>query len=168
MITVRTALSDDVPAITDIYNQAVLRLTATFDTEPKTAEEQNRWFEEHTGRFPLMVAEKDGMVIGWASLSRWSDRCAYNTTAEISMYISEGSRGMGAGKMLLSDILDEGHKAGLHTVIARIAEGNAPSVHLCESMGFRHIRTMKEVGRKFGKLLDVHLMQKIFPEREYC
>jgi L-amino acid N-acyltransferase len=168
MTVIRKATIEDVPAITAIYNDALLKLTATFDTQPKTLEEQAKWLEGHGGQFPVMVAEQDGKVTGWASLSKWSDRCAYSETAEASMYISENSRGQGTGRKLLTAILDEGQKAGLHTVIARIVAGNAPSIHLCESLGFKNIGTMKEVGRKFGMLLDVQLMQKIFTRPEYC
>ncbi|RPJ64083.1 MAG: N-acetyltransferase family protein [Dehalococcoidia bacterium] len=167
MAVIKKATIEDVAAITAIYNDAILKLSATFDTEPKSLEEENRWFAAHSGKFPVLVAESDGKVTGWASLSKWSDRCAYSETAEASMYISEESRGQGTGRKLLSAILEEGQKAGLHTVIARIVEGNAASIHLCESMGFEHIGTMKEVGRKFGKLLDVHLMQIIFPKPVY-
>jgi L-amino acid N-acyltransferase len=78
------------------------------------------------------------------------------------MYIAEDERGKGTGRLLLTELLKTGEKAGLHTVIARIVEGNQASIRLCESLGFTHIGTMKEVGRKFGKLLDVHLMQRIF------
>lgn len=168
MAVIRKATAEDVAVITAIYNDAILKLSSTFDTEPKSLEEENRWFAAHSGQFPVLVAESDGRVTGWASLSKWSDRCAYCETAEASMYISEESRGQGTERKLLSAILEEGQKAGLHTVIARIVEGNAASIHLCESMGFKHIGTMKEVGRKFGKLLDVHLMQIIFTAPVYC
>ncbi|MDD5313217.1 MAG: GNAT family N-acetyltransferase [Dehalococcoidia bacterium] len=162
MINIRSALPQDVGAITEIYNQAILRTTATFDTEPKSAEAQQTWFAEHDSQHPVLVAEKDGVVAGWASLSRWSDRCAYSGTAEISLYIAEGERGKGIGRKLFEAILLEGQKAGLHTVIARIVEGNAASIHLYERAGFIPIGTMREVGRKFDKLLDVLLLQKIY------
>ncbi|MCX6004825.1 MAG: GNAT family N-acetyltransferase [Chloroflexi bacterium] len=162
MIVIRNALPQDVGDITEIYNQAILHTTATFDTEPKSAEDQQKWFAEHNSQYPVLVAEKDSAVTGWASLSRWSDRCAYSGTAEISLYIAEGERGKGIGRKLFEAILLEGQKAGLHTVIARIVEGNAASIHLCESAGFIPIGTMREVGRKFGKLLNVLLLQKIY------
>ena len=164
MVVIRKASAADVPAITEIYNDAILNLTATFDTQPKTIEEQTKWFEDHQAQFPVLVAEQEGIIAGWASLSRWSDRCAYSGTAEASLYINAENRNKGLGRKLLSAILDEGQKAGLHTVIARIVEGNATSIHLCQSLGFTHIGTMREVGRKFGKLLDVQMMQKIFTE----
>jgi L-amino acid N-acyltransferase YncA len=162
MITIRRAAIKDLAAITDIYNEAILKTTATFDTNPKTVEEQKPWFESHDSRYPILVAEKDGSVVAWASLSKWSDRCAYSDTAEISVYVKEEHRGKGIGKKLMHKILDQGQKKGLHTVIARISELNESSIHLHEAFGFEHVGTMKEVGRKFGKLLDVHLMQKIY------
>ena len=102
-------------------------------------------------------------MVGWASLSKWSDRCAYSGTAEISLYIESGRRGRGLGRKLFEATLLEGQKLKLHTVIARIVEGNLPSIHLCGSAGFMQIGIMKEVGYKFDRLLDVILMQKIYP-----
>jgi phosphinothricin acetyltransferase len=162
MIIVRKATLNDLPAITEIYNQAILATTATFDTEPKNLEEQKVWFESHSPKYPVLVAEENGKVIAWASLSKWSDRCAYSDTAEISLYVEEKSRGKGIGRKLLEAIIREGEKADLHSIIARIAEGNETSIYLHRSVGFEHIGIMKEVGRKFGRLLDVYLMQKIY------
>ena len=156
----------DLGDITEIYNQALLKTVATFDTEPKTIEEQRSWFEQHDSQYPIMVAELDGRVVGWASLSRWSDRCAYSKTAEISLYVSEESQGKGIGKRLMESIMEKGHKAGLRTVIARIVEGNPVSIRLHESAGFEHIGVMKKVGEKFGRILDVYMMQKIYGQEE--
>lgn len=156
------AALEHLPAITQIYNQAILKTTATFDTTPKTLQEQEVWFAHHEPKYPVLVAEQNGSVVGWASLSRWSDRCAYSHTAEVSLYVSEEHQGQGIGKKLLQAIMGEGQKAGLHTVIARMAQDGEASINLHRSMGFEHIGTMKEVGRKFGRLLDVHLMQKIY------
>jgi L-amino acid N-acyltransferase YncA len=161
-MTIRQASKDDLTAITEIYNEAIHKTVATFDTTPKTIEEQKIWFTSHGPKNPILVAEHDGRVVGWASLSMWSDRCAYADTAEVSLYIEEKCQGRGIGRELLAAIIQEGEKTGLHTVIARIAEGNEISVHLHESVGFEKIGMMKEVGRKFGKLLDVYLMQKVY------
>jgi L-amino acid N-acyltransferase YncA len=162
MIIIRKATSDDLAAITEIYNQAILRTTATFDTEPKSLEEQKVWFESHGPKYPVLVAEEDGKVTGWASLSKWSGRCAYSDTAEISLYIDEKEREKGIGRKLLKAIIRQGEKTGIHSIIARIAEGNEASIHLHKSVGFEHIGIMKEVGRKFGRLLDIYFMQKIY------
>ena len=162
MLIIRRAQLEDLEPITEIYNEAVLITVATFDTEPKTVDQQRIWFENHGPKYPILVAELDGVTIGWASLSQWSDRCAYSDTAEISLYVKEEFREKGIGRKLMKSIIQEGQKVGLHTVIARITEGNEISVHLHESVGFQHIGIMREVGRKFGKLLDVYLMQKIY------
>lgn len=101
-------------------------------------------------------------MVGWASLSKWSDRLAYADTAEISLYVHSSQRGRGIGKRLVEAVVIKGQKAGLHTLIARIVAGNQVSVRLHEGVGFEHIGIMREVGRKFGQLLDIHLMQKIY------
>lgn len=162
MLIIRHAKLEDLEPVTQIYNEAILKTQATFDTEPKTVDEQRTWFANHGSKYPVFVAELDGVIVGWASLSKWSDRCAYSDTAEISLYIKKGFQGEGIGRKLLGSITQEGQKVGLHTVIARIAGSNETSVHLHESVGFQHVGIMKEVGRKFGKLLDVYLMQKIY------
>jgi len=162
MMQIRKAQEKDLPMITEIYNEAIMTTIATFDTTPKTLDEQKTWFEDHGRKNPLLVAEMDGTVIGWGSLSKWSDRCAYTDTAEISLYIRKDYQGKGIGKRLLKRILEEGETQGLHAVIARITEGNTISISLHEEFGFFPIGVMKEVGVKFGKRLDVLLMEKIF------
>jgi phosphinothricin acetyltransferase len=162
MLAIRQATPADLGQITEIYNDAIQKTTATFDTEPKTLEEQESWFANHDASHPILIAEQDGLVTGWASLSQWSDRCAYNATAEISLYVKEEYRGKEIGKELMKAIIQEGKTAGLHTVIARIAGSNKISADLCKSFGFQYIGTMREVGKKFDKLLDVHLMQLIY------
>src|SRR5512136_2869705 len=100
MITIRQATLSDLKSITDIYNEAVLNTVATFDTNPKTLDEQKLWFEKHGTKYPVLVAVEAKAIIGWASLSAWSDRCAYADTAEISLYISVDYRGKGVGRKL--------------------------------------------------------------------
>jgi L-amino acid N-acyltransferase YncA len=88
-MTIRQASKDDLTAITEIYNEAIHKTVATFDTTPKTREEQKIWFTSHGPKNPILVVEHDGRVVGWASLSMWSDRCAYADTAEVSLYIEK-------------------------------------------------------------------------------
>jgi len=163
MFATRPATVEDIKAITDIYNEAVLTTDATFDLEPKTEEEQGIWLAGHDSMHPVLVVELGSVVVGWASLSEWSSRAAYANTAEISLYIKEEFRGKGAGRKLLTDIMQEGERVGLHTVLARITTGNAVSIHLHESVGFEHVGVMREVGQKFDRILDVLLMQRIYP-----
>jgi L-amino acid N-acyltransferase YncA len=162
MLNILRATIDHLEAITDIYNEAILTSTATFDTEPVNLNEQRLWFNEHNDKFPIYVAKIDGKVVGWASLSKWSGRCAYENTAEISVYIKSEHRGKHIGTNLLQKILKKGKTAGLHTVLARIADGSDVSIKLHENAGFEYVGIMKEVGKKFGKILDVHLLQIIF------
>ncbi len=162
MVKIRKASLKDLKGITEIYNHAILNTVATFDTEIKTVKEQKRWFEEHGPKNPILVAEIDKEIVGFASLSKYSTRCAYSDTAEISFYVKEEYQGAGIGKQLMKEIVKKGEKAGLHAIIARITEGNKHSIHLHESVGFEHVGILREVGHKFGKRLDVYLMEKIY------
>jgi phosphinothricin acetyltransferase len=162
-VKIRKARAEDVPAITEIYNDAITNTVATFDKEQKTLEEQRQWFDSHGKRYPILVALLEEEVVGWASLSSYSDRCAYADTVEISVYVLDGFRGRGVGKELTGRVLKAGEEAGLHTVLARIESGNAASIHIFEKFGFEHVGVMKEVGFKFGRLLDVSIMQLIYP-----
>ncbi|MBK7388757.1 MAG: N-acetyltransferase [Bacteroidia bacterium] len=161
MLSIRPATANDILRITDIYNDAILNTTATFDTETKTVEERMQWFLNHDEKHPVIVAEINSQVIGFASLSKWSDRCAYDGTAEVSVYIDRNHRGKGVGKRMVEVIALEGERAGLTNLISRITEGNLSSIHIHEQLGFEHIGVMKKAGKKFDRFLDVHLMQKL-------
>ena len=162
MLEIRAAAKKDISSITDIYNDAVLNTTATFDAEPKSIVEQEIWFDRHTDKYTVIVAVKNDVVMGWASLSPWSDRCAYLNTADVAVYIKEEFRGKGMGKQLVKELINKGSKNGLHTAIAKICSENEVSFNLFKKLGFKHIGTMEEVGYKFDRVLDVHLMQIIF------
>lgn len=161
MLNIRPATHDDQEQILDIYNEAVANTTATFDTEPRSMENQLKWFAAHKENHPVLIAEEDGVVTGWASLSAWSERCAYDGTVEVSVYVHHQHRGKGIGKKLLEVITLEGKKVGNHSIIARISSGNDISIHIHEGLGYEHIGVMKEAGVKFGKFIDVHMMQKM-------
>ena len=161
MILIRNAELSDLEAITEIYNEAILMTTATFDTEPKSTAEQLQWFQSHGERHPILVAVVDEKVVGWASLSRWSERRGYDDTGETSFYVKSEYRGQGIGRKLKQAIINEARRLRYHTIIARVVGESDVSLHLNESFGFVHIGTMKEVGHKFERLLDVHILQKI-------
>jgi phosphinothricin acetyltransferase len=162
MLKIRPAKIDDLNEITEIYNEAILKTVATFDTEEKTIAERKKWFNEHGKKNPIVVAEEHSNILGWAALSKYSTRCAYSDTAEISLYVKEEFQDRGIGKKLMEKIVQEGKNAGLHVIIARITDGNEKSIHLHKLVDFEHVGIMKEVGWKFGKILDVYLMQKIY------
>jgi phosphinothricin acetyltransferase len=164
MCAIRSAVPGDLPGITAIYNDAILKTTATFHTEPRTADEQRQWFASHDARHPIVVAHESGEIIGWASLSPYSDRPAYAETAEVSVYVREDRRGRGIGALLMREVLAQGRALSLHAVVARIVGGNEPSVRLHASAGFERVGVLREVGRKFGRLLDVLVMELVFPE----
>ncbi len=158
-IPIRRAELADAEAIASIYNEAILTTTATFDTEPKDVAERVAWLAAHDERHPVLVAEVGGRVVGWACLSPWSDRRAYHGTAETSFYVQADHRGQGVGRRLKEAIIAEARRLQFHTLIARVAEGSDESLHLNESCGFVHVGTLKEVGYKFGRFLDVHILQ---------
>jgi L-amino acid N-acyltransferase YncA len=161
-LIIREAKSQDVKTITEIYNHAILHTNVTFETEPRTIELQDQWLSNRNRRHPVLVAEIDNSVVGWAALNPWSSFKPYQNTAEISVYLQEDFKGRGIGKSLVDEIIKSGKETGLHTIIARITEGNEVSMKLHKSFGFKEIGVMKEVGVKFGKLLDVHLFQLIY------
>jgi phosphinothricin acetyltransferase len=162
MINIRPATEADQSAMLEIYNEAVLNSNATFDTEPRSHQEQLAWFRMHKENHPVLIAEEDGQLIGWASLSPYSERCAYDTTVEVSVYIDKDFRGKGMGGKLLKIITLEGEKCGNHAIISRITQGNDVSIHIHEKLGYRHVGVMEEVGFKFGKFQNVHIMQYLF------
>ena len=165
MLTIRPAELSDLDRITEIYNEAVRTTTATFDIEPRSRGEQLHWFQSHGPRHAILVADLDGQVVGWAHLTKWSERAAYGETAETSFYVAQEHRGKGIGRKLKQAIVEQGRRSGFHTLIARVAEGNDASLHLNKSFGFVHVGTLKEVGRKFGNHLDVHILQLILDDQ---
>jgi L-amino acid N-acyltransferase len=149
-----------------IYNREIESGTATFDMSPRTLEDQLQWVAEHSGAHPAVVAvSTDGagqdVVVGFGSLSPYRPRAAYSTTVENSVYVAEGSQRMGIGRAILEELLRLAEAHGFHTVIARIGGHNDASVALHMSCGFEMIGTEREVGRKFGRWLDVVCMQRL-------
>ncbi|MDA0282655.1 MAG: GNAT family N-acetyltransferase [Planctomycetota bacterium] len=159
MTTIRPAQTADLHGITEIFNEAILKTTSSFFLEPRTVDDMRQWLESHDQRHPVLVAEVDSRVVGWTSLTKWSEREAYDGTAETSFYVKESHRGQGIGRQLKQRIIEEARGLNYHTLIARMAEGSDASRHLNEQFGFEFVGTLKEVGLKFGRLLDVHIYQ---------
>jgi L-amino acid N-acyltransferase len=160
-LLIRRAVRADATAIAEIYNEAILTTTATFDLEPKTVADREHWLDARPDRFPVIVAEIDGSVIGFAALAPWSDRAAYEGTAETAFYVHSSHRDRGIGRRLKTEIIEQARRLGFHTLVARVTEDSAASIHLNREAGFVVVGTLREVGRKFGRLLDVHIMQKM-------
>jgi phosphinothricin acetyltransferase len=159
MAMLRPARAEDLPAMTAIYNDAVARTTGTFDTEPKTLDQQLEWFGRHDAAHPVIVAVEGEQVVAWASLSAWSDRCAYARTSEVSVYVDEAARRRGIAGALLDELLKLGRAAGAAQVMARITADNEVSLRLHAGRGFVEAGRLRRVGEKFGRILDVHILQ---------
>ena len=163
-VDLRRARPADAGAIAEIYNEAVTTTTATFDVEAKSVEERAAWLETHDERHPVLVAETGGRVVGWASLSPWSDRKAYGGTGEVTFYVLAARRGRGVGRLLRDALVAHAEGQGFRTLVALVTAGNDASMKLCESSGFERVGTLKRVGEKFGQLLDVHILQKMLDQ----
>jgi phosphinothricin acetyltransferase len=158
---VRLARQEDGEAIRAIYNVEVAGSIVTFDLKARTAEEQRAWLARHEGAHPAVVAHDGPRVVGFGSLSPFRDRAAYATTVEDSLYVDEAWRGQGVGRLLLAELIDLALARGFHTVIARISGGNEPSIALHRACGFAMVGVEREVGRKFGRWIDVAVMQRM-------
>ncbi len=157
----RLARLDDAEAIRQIYNREVSTSTVTFDLVPRTLDEQITWLQARSGAHVVLVAEHEGGIVGFASLSPFRERPAYNSTVETSVYVRSDQRGRGVGSRLLGDLVDLAAQHGFHTTIARIVGGHEASIGLHRSAGFTEVGVEREVGRKFGSWLDVVVMQKM-------
>lgn len=158
---VRLATPDDAEAVRQIYNHEVTTSTATFDLVPRSLEEQRHWLAARSGAHAVVVASIDGEVVGFGSLSPWRDRPAYATTVEDSVYVHREHQGRGVGKTVLSELVETAVRHGFHACLARIVGGHEASIALHRSCGFEVIGTEREVGRKFGRWLDVVLMERL-------
>lgn len=161
-LQIREAGISDLPGITEIYNEAVLNGVATFDTEIKTIDNRREWLAQHGGKHPVLVAIINHEMVGWASLSRYSDRAAYDGTAEVSVYIHANHRAQGIGSVLFAHLIKEAELLGLHYLLSRITQGNETSIRLHQRNGFNLVGVMHEVGYKFGSYLDVTIMERVF------
>lgn len=158
-LTIRPALEHDAEAIAAIYNQSVIGSTASFDTVEHTADDRAMWLATHGLRHPVIVAETGGLVVAWGCLSPWNVRAAYADTVEITVYVDEGHARLGIGRTMDLELISLARELGHHAVIAQISGENAASIALVESLGFEHAGTLREVGCKFGRLLDVALYE---------
>ena len=157
----RLAVLDDAEAIRRIYNHEVEHTTHTFDLVPRTLEDQRAWLRDREGALGVLVAELDGQVVGFASLSEYRPRAAYRTSVESSVYVDGAQRGRGVGRRLMGELVEVARTRGFHTMVARVAGGHQASVQLHEAVGFTVVGTEREVGRKFGSWLDVVVMQRM-------
>jgi len=160
-VEIRRAVPEDSETIRAIYNNEVTSSLVTLDLIPRSEAEQRFWMAEHSGVYPAIVAVIDGKICGFASLSPYRARAGYSTTVEDSIYVDSNYRKQGIGTSLLNHILLLANQHGFHTCMARVMANHEASLSLHESCGFALVGIEREVGRKFGKWLDVALLQKL-------
>ena len=153
---IRPAIRADLGRLTDIYNHYVTSSHATFDVMPFTETGRSSWFEQFDGeRYQCLVAEADRKVVGYACSTRLKEKPAYQTSIEMSVYLTEEAHGNGIGTQLYRELLDRLRDKDVHRAYALIAQPNDASMKLHRSFGFREVARLTEVGRKFDRYWDV-------------
>ncbi len=155
----RDATETDLPAINAIYNHFVLACTCTYQVEPETKEARRIWFAGRGPRHPVIVAEEEGEVVAWGSLSPFHKRAAYAQTVEDSVYVSHRHQRLGLGSRVMEELIRRAQANGVHSIIAIISADQEGSIALHRRLGFVDCGRLKEVGVKFGRVLDVVTMQ---------
>lgn len=165
-LRLRLATPADADAIAAIYNDAVWNTTATWALEPVDAAERRRWLQAHPpDRHPVVVAEQDGQVLGWGALSPHSQRGGWARTVECSVYVDPAARGAGIGSRLLDHLCHLGGQAGHEAALALISADNAASLRMCRREGFFPAGRLLRVGHKFGRTLDLVLLERFLRRR---
>ena len=165
-VRIRTAMADDLDAIRDIYNHYVAHSTCTYQIEPETLEERRQWFAKRSDKHPAVVAESNGEIVGWGSLSVWNPRCGYTTTVEFSVYVRPDQHRRGIGRRIVLDLIERAKAAGHHAIIGGTSADQTASIALQESLGFKQVSHFPQIGRKFGRWLDVVHMVLLLDDAE--
>lgn len=161
-VSIRPAAKRDIASISDIYNYFVTRSTATFADNEETIEDREAWFDNHVANnLPVLVAEFEGKVVGWASLSFYHQRSAYRQSVELSFYIHHKFLSRGIGKQLTEKLIFLAREIGYHCILSLVCSENDASIALLNKFGFETVGDLKEVGRKFDRWLNVTILQKM-------
>uniref|UniRef100_A0A7C2WJU2 N-acetyltransferase family protein n=1 Tax=Thermorudis sp. TaxID=1969470 RepID=A0A7C2WJU2_9BACT len=163
-LVIRRARPEDAAAIAEIYTQGILERIATFESEPRTPEMMLAWLAEHDERHPVLVAERAGRVLGWASISSYRPRACYAGVGEFSIYLHRDARGQGIGKVLLDALIDEARRLGYWKLLSRVFPFNTASRRLCAALGFREVGIYEKHARLDGRWLDVVIVERLIPE----
>jgi L-amino acid N-acyltransferase len=158
-IALRPAVESDLAAINDIYNYYVEHSTCTYQEQPETIGDRFEWFHNHGHAYPVTIAEHNGQVVGWSSISPYHSRSAYRHTIENSVYVRHGWHRRGIGSLLLEDVINKSRTLGYHAIIAAIDSDQTQSIALHAKYNFQHSGRLEQVGRKFGQWLDVIYME---------
>lgn len=163
---IREAAAGDADAIAAIYNDAVANTTAIWNEIPVDAANRAAWIAaRQAAGFPVLVAVADGDVLGYASYGDFRAFDGYRATVEHSVYVTAAARGTGLGRALLARLIERARGQGKHAMVAAIEAGNAPSIRLHQALGFASVGLMPQVGQKFGRWLDLALMQLTLDDR---
>ncbi|MFD1797251.1 N-acetyltransferase [Paracoccus aurantiacus] len=163
---IRDATEADLPEITAIYNQAVNETTAIWNERETDLANRAAWLaDRHRAGYPVLVASRDGTVLGYASFGDWRAFDGYRHTVEHSVYVRTDCQGGGIGKALMLALLDRARGLGKHVMVAGIEAGNTASIRLHEKLGFRQTGLLPQVGTKFGRWLDLAFLQLMLDER---
>jgi L-amino acid N-acyltransferase len=157
-ITIRTATREDMPAIVGIYNWAVNQTFATIDSEPLSKEEAAAWWDQHASRIITLVADDEGDVVGWAQLLPWRQR-GYEVVEDL-VYVDPVYQKKGVGRELLSRAIEAARSTGCRTIVASVAADNSSGLRLHQSLGFEVVGTLKDAAHKFGRWMDITLVQR--------
>jgi len=158
-LKIRIATADDLVAINDIYNHYVSHSTCTYQEAAEPMESRRQWFDKHGQGHPVTVAEIDGKVVGWGSLSPYHARSAYRFTVENSVYVHHEFHRRGIGAAILRDLIERARANGHRAIIAGIDGEQLASVGIHEKFGFEKVGHLKRIGFKFGRWLDVIYME---------
>jgi phosphinothricin acetyltransferase len=160
-LRIRPATTDDVDAINAIHNHYALHATCLWQTELETAEGRRAWLAAHDEAHPVIVAEADGAVVGWAALSPYNSRGGWRHTVEDAVYVHPDRLAQEIGAALLGELVDRAARLGHHAIVAVISADQPASLRLHARHGFVEIGRLREAGFKFGRWLDAVYMQKL-------
>ncbi|MEP6620112.1 MAG: arsinothricin resistance N-acetyltransferase ArsN1 family A [bacterium] len=163
---IRHAQVQDAEAVAEIYNQGIVGRSATFETEPRTAADRRRVIETPGDRYPILVAEMDGVIAGWASLSEHSSRACYRGIAECSVYVHAEHHGRGAGRALMDALVTEAARLGYWKLVSRAFLFNEASRAMCRRAGFREVGVYERHARLDDQWLDVVIVERLIPENQ--
>ena len=155
---VRLATAADAASIASIYNEGIEERVATFETRLRTAADVEAWFD---GRHPIVVAQDDGVVAGFASTSTYRPRDAYAGVAEFGVYVARSHRGRGLGRELMTALADEAAARGFWKLVSRVFVENAASRALLASVGFREVGIYRRHGKLDGAWRDVVIVERL-------
>lgn len=165
-VHIRDAEDSDLDAITAIHNHAVVHTTAIWNEEAVDRADRAAWLADRATRgYPVLVAVDGDEVLGYASYAQWRPHSGYRLTVEHSVYVRGDQRGRGIGRSLMRALIDRARAAGLHVMIGGVESGNTASIALHERLGFAEVGRMPQVGAKFGRWLDLSMLQLVLDDR---